>query len=729
MIPTSAHAGITATRRRSRILSALLAVLVLIGIVVAAPAHAQTTPTPSPTASGEVEFAVAPASNGVLTSGAALTVQFSVQNGTALRVPADDATLQLGDAPLGDRAALAAWLDGTATADTGRQVGATRIETVIAGDTATGSLQVPADDEALVGRQPGVYPLRLVFGGREARSVIVVPGSAAAPVGVIVPVTAGPLERGLLTRAQLETLTGTDGSLTAILDAVEGTAAILAIDPAVPAAIRVLGTSAPASAQEWLTRLLQLPNSRFALQFGDADVATQIDAGLASPWQPTSLTAYVDASSVPDPTATPTTPAPGQTEGDADAPVLPDLATLLDIGNPAAPRIYWPVSGSAGPSVVSTLAASVPGAVTVLDSAAVTPADSGASSGRATAGDAGLLLTDHAVSSTLLSASVEGDGATRQALLAAASADLTLAAAASGGSALLVTVDRANDRTRAGLRGAIDAASVPGLTVTGLDGILGAEARAVTVADAPSDADRVSAIGPLSDGADRIARFATILDDPNLLTGPERASILQLLGAGWQSGGADWATAYANHRAATEETLAAVGILPSSPLNLLTAGTDLRFWVHNDLPYPVNVVLDADPNDLRLEIDRQTVVLAAASSNTPVAIPVRARIGNGDVKIVLSLRSPSSEPIGSPQTVDVNVRADWEAYGTAILATLIVGFLVLGVVRTVRRRRRARATGTGIDATDGAADAPAADAPDAVTDDAASVPEPPEDRS
>ncbi|HAN26073.1 MAG TPA: hypothetical protein DCP95_16120, partial [Microbacterium ginsengisoli] len=68
------------------------------------------------------------------------------------------------------------------------------------------------------------------------------------------------------------------GLLDAELTAVAGTAAVLAVDPAVVASIRVLGSSAPASARAWLQRLMTLPNERFALQYGDADVATQLEA-------------------------------------------------------------------------------------------------------------------------------------------------------------------------------------------------------------------------------------------------------------------------------------------------------------------------------------------------------------------------------------------------------------------------------------------------------------------
>ena len=56
----------------------------------------------------------------------------------------------------------------------------------------------------------------------------------------------------------------------------------------------MLGTAAPDTATAWLDRLELLPNSRFALQFGDADIAAQLDTGLSTPLGPTSLTAYMN---------------------------------------------------------------------------------------------------------------------------------------------------------------------------------------------------------------------------------------------------------------------------------------------------------------------------------------------------------------------------------------------------------------------------------------------------
>ena len=148
-----------------------------------------------------------------------------------------------------------------------------------------------------------------------ANSAMIVPdpNAPAAPIGVVVPITATPIETGLLTAAELTELTGTGGSLRAQLDAVDGTSAILAVDPAIAAAINVLGTSAPPEATEWLERLEALTNPRFALQFGDADVSAQLASGLSRPMAPLTLQSLLNPAFFvpPAPTSAPTpTPTP-----------------------------------------------------------------------------------------------------------------------------------------------------------------------------------------------------------------------------------------------------------------------------------------------------------------------------------------------------------------------------------------------------------------------------------
>jgi hypothetical protein len=63
----------------------------------------------------------------------------------------------------------------------------------------------------------------------------------------------------------------------------------IAIDPMIIASIRVLGTSAPTSAVEWLNRLASAGNDIFPLGYADADPSLAVQAGAPAPLAPTSL--------------------------------------------------------------------------------------------------------------------------------------------------------------------------------------------------------------------------------------------------------------------------------------------------------------------------------------------------------------------------------------------------------------------------------------------------------
>jgi len=698
-ILTSAHAGSTATRLRRGFLATVVAGFALLSSLTVAPAFAAATPTPSPTLSGEVATTLSPVGSGVFRPGETLGVTVTVDNGTTTDLQPAVATLFLGNAPLPDRASLEAWLSGASPSPEATAVTTALIESLPSGEAETVGMTVSPSDPALTGRVPGVYPLWTDITGRISRSVMVVPAEGAPAVGVVVPITAGAQQSALLSATRLEDLTGADGALTAQLDAVAGTNAILAVDPAIPAAIRALGTRAPATAVAWLDRLESLPNSRFALQFGDADVSPQLAAGLPAPLQPTSLTFAMRAADFPAPTPTPTPDA----QADADtASAVPDLQTLLGIGT-APVTAYWPSTGSTGPGTVGALAAASPEALTLVSS---TSTAAGAGGGfvpaRGTTPEgAQVLVYDTAVSTALAEAAGEPDPTLRGTALATASAQLWFAAgdAAASGQPLLVAVDRGAEPTRAGLRSAISAATnLDGATALDLTALAVSAPVELELTEGAPDADRTAAVPELLRAEDAVARFATILNDPALLTGQQRAETLQLLGASWAVRATAWPEAYEAYRARVTETLGSVSIVPTTSINLLTAGTNLKFWVHNSLPYPATVTLSASPDDLRLSVDPQTVVTLAAAdstggSNTPVEVPVRARIANGEVQITLSLHGPTGEPIGGQEIVDVKVRADWENVGLVLMAVLVAGFLTIGVIRTVRRRRAIAAEG------------------------------------
>jgi hypothetical protein len=725
--PAVARRGLRARLRRAVPAVALLAALAIAAPLGSIPAIAAPTPTPTPTAgilTGETTFTLSPIANGIVRPGEGLAVSVSLQNGTGSPTQPIAVTLSLGGTALRDRAALRDWLSGDDVGPALDPVGSATIASVASGAEETSGIVIAPGDPLLAGRAPGVYPLSATYdagdGPVRSTSVMIVPSEGAAVgIGVVVPVTVGETAAGLLTGAELTELTGPDGSLTDQLDAVEGTAAILAVDPAIPAAIRVLGTAAPQSATEWLARLEALPNSRFALQFGDADVAAQLQAGLSRPMRPLSLQSYMDPQNfVP---VTGATPSPSPTAA-PDAPVYPSLDELTDIGA-ARVGVYWPGSGTASPSVVQTL-----GDITVAerDSLTLVPststrsgADGSTVPGRAVAGDADLLVYDADVSRELHDASVEEQTTLRGAPLTAAAAYLSFAVGETGGEPVVVTLDRGQDRSRVALRTAIAAAAqAPGVTPLTLGGVAARIPATVEIADAADDEARVSAASLLVADEAELSRFATILDDVSLLTGPERAEILQLLGLAWLPDPEAWQASIDLHRAGTTITLDSVGILPPSPINLFSAGAPIPIWVRNELPYPANVVLFATPDDLRLDVTQANEVIAGPQSNTRVQVPVQARVGNGDVSVQLQLRSRTLEPIGEPQVVDVNVRADWEGVGVVVLSVLVGAFLLLGVVRTVLRLR-SRRTRREQTTTDAAAPAPAskAAAPAAADDD------------
>jgi len=698
----------SAHRRARRLLATVLAGLAgaVLAVATVVPAVAAPSPSPSSSAelSGTVTATLSPAAGGVVRTGSALSAVVALDNGTAGAVPAGSAALELGTAPLPDRTALGAWLAGnlqTGLAPVGTPVAT---EATDSGQQSTADFVIAPDDASLAGRGPGVYPLRVSVTAGDQRvtalSAMVVPDDAvASSVAVVVPIVAPVRSRGLISSDDLAALTAEDGALTSLLDAVDGTSAILAVDPAIPAAIRVLGSAAPATAAAWLARLEALPNARFALQFGDADLATQVSAGLTAPLAPISLATYIPAGTTlstpsPSPTSTPPQGTPAQE---------PQLAQLTDIGPHTSSGVFWPASGSAGPEVLSMLTCAAGGSPSLtLVPSDTTAAGSGTALGRATSGGAQLAVYDSAVSGALRRAADQPDAAARGASLTEATAYLAFAARDSAGQPLVVAVDRgATSRDRAALRTAIQTATTaPGVTAIDMTTLAAASPVETTVAPNASTPDRGADLTQLLADEGTIGSFATILDDPALLTGRERAEILQLIAVAWRSDPAA-AQAIAAHRTQTRETLDAVGILPSAVLNLVSYDATFSPWVRNDLPWPVRVELIAQPNNPQLVVGQRTEVVASAASNTRATIPVRSRVGNGAVTVTMQLYSPTGVAIGQVQSAEVQVRAEWETIGLVILIVIMVLFLSVGVVRTVRRRRRARELRAAADAADG----------------------------
>ena len=144
-----------------------------------------------------------------------------------------------------------------------------------------------------------------------------------------------------------------------------------------------------------------------------------------------------------------------------------------------------------------------------------------------------------------------------------------------------------------------------------------------------------------------LSRFATILDDPSLLTGPERAEILQLLGIAWLPEPEPWSAAIAAHRAADGDDARLrrpaadrARSTCSAPAPTSASGCATTFRTRSTSS------CTRRPTTCGSTCSAATPVVAGAASNTRVEVPVQARIGNGEVTLALQLRSRASVAIG-----------------------------------------------------------------------------------
>jgi hypothetical protein len=697
MTATTSEIGFRARVRRFTRTAAVLAVAV--GVCgFAAPAHAANDD--EITDAGDPALSVSIGVHGRVAPGSPATASLSVRNDTDAALPAGRVQVELSPTPLADSASVTSWIDEGAAPDDFVDVGNDVTGTVEPGESERVAVEVPV--EALAGLAPGVYPLRAtldrtISGSTDAdaddlvaESVIVIT-PAAPQVGVIVPITATPADRVLLTADEVSALTSAEGALTAQLDGVTGTAAVLAIDPSIVAAIRVLGTAAPQSATDWLTRLDELPNERFALQFGDADMTVQSQAELGTLLQPTTLTPFIDPRNLPSASATPTpqgTPAPG-TPSPTVAPSLPSDEDLTRIDG-AIDGMVWPRTGVRDADLAAFSAYLGGAATTIVSSDDVETA----APAHATAAEHDLLVVQAAASAAISRAAAEPDDEARTPWLSVASAHLFLAAQSTPEAPLLIGLQRDDDRDAAALRAAI--ASVDSIGYD-LSAVRSSAPASVTLRSTEPNPERVAALEGMLTDEGTLANFATVLDDPQVLLGRERIRVLREIRVGVTD--AAFTEGVVIHRENTRATLGAVSIPPSSTIQLLSANADLPFSVRNDLPWPVTLRLTVAPTDPRLEVQETTEVIVQANTTARVKVPVSARVGSGELDLRLNIYSPTGVLIDGPQSVPVAVRAEWETIGLVLFGSLAVFLIAGGIVRTVLRRRR--------DAADADADADA----------------------
>ena len=136
----------------------------------------------------------------------------------------------------------------------------------------------------------------------------------------------------------------------------------------------------------------------------------------------------------------------------------------------------------------------------------------------------------------------------------------------------------------------------------------------------------------------------------------------------------------------TEACIIILHVLDNGFLMLATT-SELPVRVTNALPMDVAAVVRLDPPDARLSAPTAVEVTVPAHGEASARVPVEAA-GSGNLAVRVLLTTPSGTPLGTPESLDIRVRADWETRGTAVAGIVLTILVVGGIVRTAVRRRR-----------------------------------------
>ncbi|AGW42742.1 hypothetical protein O159_28710 [Leifsonia xyli subsp. cynodontis DSM 46306] len=668
---------------------------------------------------------------GLLAPGQDLIASVTVTNSSDTALTSGTVGFWLDPDAFTSRRGLTAWLSSMDAVKDRVDLGSVALPVLEPGSSAVVRVPVAAAAVPFASRPvSGVFGVGAAVSAdqqtAEARSSLVWSVGETATktdVGVVMPIVSPSSGTGLISADDLATYTAPNGVLTRDLDGITGHSTVaVGIDPMIVASIRALGNAAPATATDWLAHLSALPNDTFSVGYGDADMTGQLQAGLATPLAPISLGYALDAknfspapTTIGEPTTTATrvqptpTISPAQTPSPSPTP-LPALPTLNELvaWDYDLPGVAWPGDGTLRSDDLAPLATA--GLKTVIVSGDNTNADELDSTPNAVVHTASstLAVGDQRISDALRQAvSAPSDIAWNTAMSAVNAQLALLSAEDTAPRKILVALDRSWPSSGTQLQRTLDALlSSAWSTPATFSSIISASGSTDTVlVDAAESQSRIDAIRSLLTDEKALTDFATVLVDPATLKGRTRAQLLTLLAVSWQNPRTDWSAAVKKSREATTKTLHAIRILPTENINLVSAQGSIPFTVSNELPGEVaTVTLRASPSNGRLEIDGPTTKSIPKDSRGTMLVPVRAKVGNGQVVLSLQLYSPTGVPIGDPSAVSVEVHADWEGLGALVFGALLVLLFGYGIVRGLLRRRaqrRAEAQQTPEDDKDG----------------------------
>lgn len=652
------------------VLALLLAALVPAGPATAAPSARVT---------------IVPRGAGLVRPGDDLNLDVTVANPGTAELPSGSVGIGLDPAPPAGPAELADRLAHPAV--TGYLVATAKTPSVAAGRAEHVRVTVPAATlHDTIGPRSGA---RLVNASLSAGSSTAIGAAAltylgAAPlpsVGVttVLPLTAPAGATGLVTDpAALSALVAPDGAWGRALEAAQAAPGIvLALDPAVIASVRLLGSAAPDEVRGFLSDLRALPNEQLELAYADGDLALQRAAGASRALGPTSFRNAL-ATPKPDTTSSPS-PSPTATPAPATAPAV---ATLLDWPW-SAPKVAWPVAGTVRAQDLAFARASGYRATLLAGSNVRDTAARAKAGPHARVGGSDVLVADPAASA-LLTAARSGQAGALANLVAMLATDATSGTA----SDVLLAVDRSG--AGAGLAQALRVLSgQPWLHPDRLRDLVASPSPATVALARPGGvlpADRVSRARRLLAAEAGVRQLGTALQDPAAVTGPERLALLGLLSAAWRRTDADWLAAAETGIRRFADVVGKVRIDQGSAVNYIGGSGALPITIINNLDQPVTVVLHGAPDNSRLTVEGTRKATVPAESSLPASLPVRS-ISNGQVQLRVSITTTGGWEI-SHRTVEINVAAGWETVGALVFGLGLAALLATGLYRNLIVRRR-----------------------------------------
>ncbi len=638
---------------------------------------------------------------GIVGPGSSPTLTVDVANDSGLDLAATSVSVAAVDTDVTTVGGLERWLS-TSTAARGSGLGSGNISALSAGQRTTVSIPL---DIARAGWDDswGARALLVTVDGDSGalarHHTALVYASGIAPtttaLAVVVPVVAPDQPGQTIDATALSTLVSSGGALNTVAGQTRSTFATLAIDPRIPVSLAAGGT-AVGRAVEWWQNLVTGQREAFFTAYGDADLAGQIQAGATQLLKSGTRDASGDvevalASISPEGAAstitrTPSASATAANSSSTPGPASSAPAPVVNGWTPSTVGLAWPLANSVDAPALGALPRD--GFTSVMLSSGNVGDGWGSVTSARVAGFPALISNDGVSEALGRAASAttdeQWDGGIADAVvrLSAFATDPTTQ------HATIATLSRSGDAAAvANLNRTLTALQeIAWVRPQGLSDMAIIPAVDATLAEHSEAPERLQMIAQLLQKNDAVSAFATIAQDPDVVTDPSARSIMAGLAVGL-AGSDKWPGRVDETLAGLSQVLNSVRVSTDSDINMIGSSATLPIAVENGLATPVTVVVIADPRNNSVSVGEPVTVKVESRAQAVARFSAEAQVSNGTVLVDTWLTSTSGMPVGVVRALTINVHADWETVGLVIFGLVFVGLVAAGVVRTLKRRQ------------------------------------------